>query len=427
MADGTLKFDTELDSSGLVSGLETLSGASSEAMGNVARAVNGELAQTFSELAAGATAKSQAIASDAIAAEKLYLSENERIQNGKKKAEDLYLASLKENVERIKALREEEIKTLKLSYDLGAISTEEYFSRLAQFRDRYFEYGSIGWINYTAEIAKHNQKLADEQQKALESAADTVSDSIKRRYESIAKEQDKLRDKLAEFGNIFRKNTITGEDKLEFLSLADMDRQSEELENYAQLLSGVVERVNDFWRTDTADEAQNEKNAGLRHAYLSQVRGMSVEDAADYAQLILGATDQKLSEYLGAYERKQEIADRIASELFSTDVSDAADSAARNLGAEFNAALAEELSALAGKFFTSGEEACKSFGEGFLSGIGDVMAQLSDSIAVGAREFFTGTSVENNTSYNIYGAATPAETIRYIRQYDELHAMRVQQ
>lgn len=134
---------------------------------------------------------------DAIAAEKLYQSESERIQDSKKKAETLYLDNLKDNLDKIRQLRDEEIKCLKSSYELGLISTEEYFSRLADFRDRYFEYGSTGWQNYSAEILKHNKKLSDEQEKALAEAAETVSESIKKRYDAIAKERKILRKRLA--------------------------------------------------------------------------------------------------------------------------------------------------------------------------------------------------------------------------------------
>ena len=427
MADGTIKFDTELNADGLVSGLDELSGESAAAMGGLSQKVNSELGEMLAKIAREASAESQAIASDALQAQAFYESEANRIQDSKKNAETLYLEALKDNVDRIKTLRDEELKSLKTSYELGLISTEEYFSQLSDWRDRYFEYGSTGWQNYTAEILKYNKKLSDEQEKALSDAAKTVSDSIKKQYDELMKEQEKLREKLSDYGGISRKNTIVGEDTdIEFTTLADMDGEIERLEEYGRLIGNVKEKVDGFWRTDTGDAAADELNAALRSGYFEQLRGMSVEDAIDFANTMLGASDEKLAEYLSGYAKKQELAEQLSRNLFSDEVQDAADAAARNLGGEFAGALEEELDGLSGKFFSSGEEACRSFGDGFLANLETVLGELSAQISTGAAALISGgvsaaaSNVENNTSYNIYGVASPAETIRLLREREEM-------
>ena len=65
--------------------------------------------------------------------------------------------------------------------------------------------------------------------------------------------------------------------------------------------------------------------------------------------------------------------------------------------------------------------------------LGEVLSELSAGIAAGAMElggsgavYAGGQSVENNTSYNIYGAATPAETIRLLREQEELKQLMMQ-
>ena len=427
MADGTIKFDTELDSEGLVSGLGKLSDESASAMGGLSQSVNSELGETLTRIAREASDESKAIASDALEAQAFYESELSRIQDSKKNAEALYLEELKENVERKKTLRDEELKSLKNSYELGLISTEQYFSQLSDWRDRYFETGSTEWQSYTTEILKYNKKLAEEQEKALSDASETVSESIKKQYDELLKEQEKLRGKLSDYGGISRKNTIVGDDtEIEFTTLADMNGEIELLEEYGRLIGAVKERVDSFWRTDTGDAATDELNTALRSGYFEQLRDMSVEDAVDFANALLGASDSKLGEYLSGYAKKQELAEHISRNLFSDEVQDAANSAARNLGSEFTNALEDELEGLSGKFFSSGEEACKSFGEGFLSNLETVLDELSAQIAAGAASLLsggsvtTGSNVENNTSYNIYGAASPAETIRLLREREEM-------
>lgn len=432
MADGTIKFDTELDSSGLEAGLGKLSDNSAAAMEKVSVGVNGELAKAFSELAGEAKAKAAQITSDAIAAEQLYESESDRIQNSKKKAEALYIEQLRDNVEKIKELRQQELKSLETSYELGLIDTEEYYTRLADFRDRYFAYGSVEWMNYTAEILEHNKKLADEQEKALSKAAQTTAENISDTFEQLEKQQTKLEEKLTSFGGISRKATITGDEKIEYVTLGNIEKQNEKLREYSSLLSDAQKRVADFWRTDTGDAAVDEKNAELRKSYFDQMRDMSVEEGIDFGRMLSATSDETLFGHLSAFEEQQRLADEISKSLYSTDVSDAADRAARNLGADFSSALGDELEGLSGKFFTSGESACKSFGEGFMASLEGVLAELSAGIAEGVAGLgygqngnlgYSQSSVENNTSYNIYGTSTPAETIRLLREREEIKQM----
>lgn len=135
-----------------------------------------------------------------------------------------------------------------------------------------------------------------------------------------------------------------GEDvEIEFTSLANITAQNEALEEYSRLLTAVKEEVDAYWRTDTGDTTLNEKNAALRSSYFSQVRGMSVEDASDFARTMLNVSDSRLSEYLGAFEYKQQLVQNISESLFEDDVSEAADIAARSLGSDFSTALSESL------------------------------------------------------------------------------------
>lgn len=395
-----------------------------EAIADISKEINGELGRTFTELAQQASEKSRDIAENALQAQRKYTLENERLQDSKKKAQALYVDSLKDNVERIKALRDDELCCLKNSYELGLISTEEYFARLGEWRDRYFENGTADWQKYTAEILSHNKKLADEQQKALSNAASVVSEHIKKQYDALIKEQEQLEDKLSDKGSLLRRNRLIGENLDLTLTLpADMDAQIAELEEYGRLIGEVQNQAKNFWRTDGEDQVQNEKNAELRSKYFEKLRDMSMEDATDLARALLNGSEQRITNFYEGFARKQELVEQISKDLFSTEIQDAADSAGRRLGDEFGEALSDELEGLSGKFFTSGEEACKSFSDGFMANIQSVLAGLSAEITAGAAAAMsTGIeqSIENNTSYNIYGATTPGETIRLLREKEEM-------
>lgn len=423
LADGSIKFDTELDSSGLEKGLCGLGEKSGTALGEVGQKINDGMAQSLAEIASRARDESNSIATDAISAQKLYESERDRLQNNRKNSDALYLAQLKENAEKIKQLRDEELRALKNAYAAGLIDTNEYFSRLEDFRDRYFETGSVGWQSYTAEILKYNKKLSDEQEKALSDAAKTTAENIEKRFDELIKQKEKFEEKLADYGGIARKNTIIGEDlKAEYTSPADMKRQNELLEEYCEWMSEAKRRVDAFWKTDTADEAQNERNAALRSAYFSQVRDMSVEQGIDFASSLFNMEESDFASHLLGFERKNELAEKIAAMLYSSEITEAGKSAGRSLGKDFTEELSGELEGLEGKFFSTGEEACRSFSDGFMSQLENVLKELSAQIEVNVLRALGGDgapqNIENNTSYNIYGQ-TGADTIRLLREQDE--------
>lgn len=431
MADGSIVFDTELNTDGLNNGIRELGENSGEGLKNVSDTVNKELAEAFGKAAAEVKTQTGIITESAIAAEKAYGSESERVIADKRKSEEEYLQYLRDNLDKIKGIRDDELKCLELSYEMGIIDTEEYFSRLEDFRDRYFSKGSSEWLNYTGKILQHNQKLADEQQKALTKAAEETADKINDVFEELEKEQNKLSEKLSSYGGISRKNKIKADGgDIDYVSFADIDKQNEQLEEYFRLMTNAQRRINEYWKTDTGDAETDERNRQLRNSYFGQIRDMSIEDATDFARTISGTEDGVLFSHLDAYEEREKIADRISRTLFSTEVSEAAETAAKNLGSDFTDALGDELSSLSDKFFASGKSACESFGEGFLSSLDAVLGDLSRAVISGAAGLgYDGalqggsSNVENNTSYNFYNAASPQETIRLLREREELKKM----
>lgn len=416
MADGTNIFDT---------------GQMSENLGELSEKVNKELGKSLKKIGEEAKESALAITSDAINAEKKYEAEKERIQSKRKNSDQKYLDFLRDNVNKIRTLRQEELKCLEASYDLGIISTEEYYQGLENYRDRYFRKGSAKWIDYTAEILEHNKKLADEQEKAILDAAETTADEINKVFSTIEKERNALSEKMQNLP-IHQNNKIkSGDGTIEFISLANLEKQNDVLEEYLHYMSEAQRKISGFWRTDTDDEALNEKNAGLKRDYFSQMRDMSIDDALDFARALLGNTEEKFYQHLSAFEEREMLAESISKALFSEETADAADSAARNLGESFTEALTDELSGLSGKFFSSGESACESFGEGFMATLDRVLSGLSARIsagvsALGYDNLLSGgdtNNIENNTNYNIYGSSTPTETIRLMREKEQMKKM----
>ncbi|MEE0944881.1 MAG: hypothetical protein UIM24_05465 [Clostridia bacterium] len=431
MADGSIVFDTELNPEGLNKGLQKLGDDSSTGLKELSDTVNRRLAEAFGTAAAEVKTQTKSITDEAIAAEKQYDNESERVQNNRKNAEAAYIQYIRDNLDKIRGIREDELKCLELSYELGIISTEEYFSRLQDFRDRYFLRGSADWLKYTGEVLEHNKKLAEEQEKALTKAAEETADNINDIFEELEKNREKLSEKISSYGGISNQHKITGDGlDIEYVSLANIGKQNEQLEEYLRLMTIARDRINSYWRDDTGNTEIDEKNRELRNSYFSQIRDMSIEDATDFARTISGTSDENFFSHLRAFEEREKLADEISKTLYSSEVKEAAEDAAKKLGSNFTSALSEEFESLSGKFFSNGQSACESFGEGFMSSLNSVLDELSRSISAGVSSLgygniFSGgvSNIENNTSYNIYNPQSPDETIRLMREKDEMKKM----
>ena len=63
-------------------------------------------------------------------------------------------------------------KDLKNSFDLGAVSAEQFYAELENLRDYYLEDGSAAWWQYTKQILSYEQSLKEEQEKARQDMID---------------------------------------------------------------------------------------------------------------------------------------------------------------------------------------------------------------------------------------------------------------
>lgn len=79
--------------------------------------------------------------------------------------EDLETKTREKEKEREKARQEaikKEFQDLKFALDMGYITEAEYYRKLAELRDKYFEVGSSEWQQYTLQIKQYNDRLKED-------------------------------------------------------------------------------------------------------------------------------------------------------------------------------------------------------------------------------------------------------------------------
>ena len=427
MADGKQVFDTD----GLNEGLENLLKKTDDTVKKVSGTLFKNLSDSVKKTADSINSHTSEMLDNATKSQKAYESEVNKINENKKDALEEILSLEISGFEKSKALREEELSVIERAYELGVISAEEYFESLSLFRDKYFSKSSEGWLNHINNVIKENKRLTDEQKKALTNTAKDMSKNIQDMFESIAEEREKLEEKLESYGGIKGTHTFDFGDKKEtFTTLADIESQNKRLIRYYDLMMIAQRRINDYWRTDTGDFNVDNKNLKLRQEYFSQMRDMSVDEASDFASIVAYSDEKELFKHLAGFENRQYLSEKISNLLFSDETKNVADNAGKSLGKDFSQALLDEMDSLGGEFFTKGQNALKSFSDGFMANFDSLIDALSKKIsesAVGVlgNEFggVPRSNVENNWNYSIYQSGSPEDTIRLIREQEELKKM----
>ena len=132
---------------------------------------------------------------------------------------------------------------------------------------------------------------------------------------------------------------------------------------------------------------------------------------------------------MSGFENRQLLAEKISNLLFSDETKSVAEVSGRNLGKDFSLSLLDEMGSLDGEFFIKGQNAMESFSQGFMANFDSLINALSKKISESAVSVFgselTGgtNNVENNWSYNIYSDGSPQDTIRLIREQEEIKRM----
>lgn len=229
------------------------------------------------------------------------ITENEKLaitamENACVKLEKVSEDAAKNAEEFEKKRRERELKNLKNSLDLGLITEQEYYEKLKDYRDKYFEQGTDSWYSYTEEIAKYNKKMSDS---AVEEQKKMVEKIIELRDELA----DKLRtdnDSLLETTQTTIHGSIFGEDgrgSYTSYSLADLEKENSRLERYRD----VILKLKDLGNVP----------AGI----FTKLRDMSVEDGTRLAETILNADEEARSKFLSDYRSRDDLSDDIATQL----------------------------------------------------------------------------------------------------------------
>lgn len=133
---------------------------------------------------------------------------------------------------------------------------------------------------------------------ALEDLKDAYDDAM----EEIAKSEEKMSDKLKEYGKLFE----TVHDELrdeDVFGLIDLQGQIDAINHYGDALEQLRER-------------------GVTDSLMDEIVSLGVEDATKYADKLLWLSDEYFDQYIQKWEEKQKAAERIAETFYAPEKSE---------------------------------------------------------------------------------------------------------
>lgn len=193
--------------------------------------------------------------------------------------------------------------SFKFDYDMGLISAEEYYTRLAALRDEYLENDSDEWRSVTVEIKKYYDSLSEEQKKAYENQ---LAEQKKADEEAKNAAEQAAADALAA-----RKAAYSEEkSRLEFQLKTKQITEKKYYSELAKLRDKYLDKNTAEWRSAYLETYEyNRKILQANKDALEQLLNDSADTTLTALQKIVSARDSltsKLTDFNKTFEKTTE-------------------------------------------------------------------------------------------------------------------------
>ncbi len=342
---------------------------------------------------------------------------------------------IKKNAYQATEAMEEALKELKLQRSVGIVDEEAYYDSLEKLRDEYFEKGSLGWWNYTAEIIEYETKLYNEQQKNFEKTVSQIERRVdefdkaveksfsdyEKNMENLAKKEERFSQKLS--GNsLLQKFTFkTSDDDRSVFADGGWKRQSADFVSYKLTdLKADIGMLSEY----ESLLGQILKKQNLPADFINSLKSTDAEGGINFMSALLGLSDEEYQKYIEDYSRRSEISQSIAKTLYNGE--------AQEIKEEFLGELNEAFGNVNENFLKCGQEAASSFGKSFGDRIKEILNSVKATIESELESIECSFSVDvssankgNTLIYNLYGSGeTTAQKLQAARADAELENMR---
>lgn len=229
--------------------------------------------------------------------------------------------------------------------NLELVAEREYYLQLKEYRDQYLtDEGNVDeYRRVTEQIYKYDKALADSEAALWAEQTEALADELEDRVNGIESQRQNIEKKLSGYGELFTK------DKSGKYIVEDLQKQTDAMEEFYNNIEEL-------------------RNRGVSNGLLSDILGMSIDDARGYTDQLLALGPEELEKYTEQYETKQKLAADIAEQIYKDQL--------KTLETEYNAKLGEALEPLQDTAKKSGEDTAQGLIDGLASKEAALYAKL---------------------------------------------------
>lgn len=253
--------------------------------------------------------------------------EKKTAEDAKKAAEE----AAKEHEEAVKA----EWKAIDHQNDIGLLSDEEAYKKKLEFIQKYCPEYSDEWYDYYKDVYDYQKDLSDKQldelKDSMEDQLDVVKGGLKdvlseykSAYKDIQSNIDSYKKKLLSIGDAFE--VIENKNGTKTLKVNDLTKQMAEMRKYNEYVKKL-------------------KASGASQSMLEELTSMDSADGMEFAKQLANMSDADFAQINDYYKQRDELAQELATDLYSSDVSDLNQKLADDITEQFGM-LPEEIQAI---------------------------------------------------------------------------------
>ncbi|MGN0598887.1 MAG: phage tail tape measure protein [Oscillospiraceae bacterium] len=280
------------------------------------------------------------------------------------KLQDDYADDAKKAEEKAAREREDAVKAewkaIEHQNSIGLLSDEDAYKKKLEFIQKYCPEYSDEWYDYYRDVYDYQQAYADKQldelKDSMEDQIDVVKDGLKdilseykSAYKDIQSNIDSFKNKLLSLGDAF--SVIENKDGSKTLKVNNLTEQMEEMRKYTEYVKKL-------------------KSEGASQSLIEELTSMDAADGMEFAKRLANMSDADFAQINDYYKQRDELAQELAEDLYSSDVSKLNENLVNDIVEQFDL-LPEEIQAI-------GAESVNAFIEGL--GAGDLSEQVESFI-----------------------------------------------
>lgn len=283
-------------------------------------------------------------------------------KQAKKAADDLAAEEL--------ASRKAEWTAIEHQNKIGLLNDEDAYKEKLNWIRKYCPEYSDEWYDYYRDVYDYQQAYADKQldelKDSMEDQIDVVKSGLKdilsdykSAYKDIQSNIDTFKNKLLSLGDAF--SVVENKNGTKTLKVNNLSEQMAEMRKYTEYVKKL-------------------KSEGASQGLLDELTSMDAADGMEFAKRLANMSDADFAQINDYYKQRDELAQELAEDLYSSDVSNLNEKLVDDITEQFGM-LPEEIQAI-------GAESVNAFIEGL--GTGDLSKQVESFIGNFGTELDTG-------------------------------------